>query len=267
MVRLGALPSAPPSFTPVTAMKSLWVMIGFAFAMGLVCIVPHVRDWADPVAWLSAGLYGANLLCFWAVWGGKPTPWRWAGIIVFFVVIIRMTQGEYWSFVPSFFCQALYQVLISSLPCWTARFVGIQVAVNLPDNVPAGVASDAPRYQFSLAALLGWVTAVAVVMAALKCIPAASFVEPGVLPWPATCTLLGLPAIWVALGRRWLAIRCLAVLLMTLAVVTTLVMRFDPFMAQSVTATCLLATIWFLATLLFLRKDGYRLIWRGRVRL
>jgi len=189
------------------------------------------------------------LLGLWAAFGGKPTPWR-----AIFVVLI-VVAWEWLLGFDSATMIVLGQTFIAMGVLFLARFLGLRLS--------KGKAEDhLGHLQFSVGQALLWMTAFVVFMAAshyLKDFFAVSYGAGGIFDF---VFVLGvaLAATWLACGRRWFALRCLAVLAM-IGLGGAWCVRSNqlPWLQAGSLLGCEAGLI--AASLLVVRLAGYRLVW------
>ena len=201
-----------------------------------------------------------------ALGGGKQLPWR---LVVGVALTMAFACGfQSGLFGARFVDRAYLPILVGQVICTAAVLLGMRLAGLRIANADDRTERSGP-FQFSLADILNWTTATAVLLAFFKCLPktAVELVPPE--DWDifcvvnAACGLLALASIWLVFGRRWLALRCLA---------CPIVVFLDAnVLHQVLTASHTLEYFlfaahagWLIASLLAIRLAGFRLAWRWR---
>jgi hypothetical protein len=204
-----------------------------------------------------------SLAAIWVSYGGKWMPWTTLLLVVTILGWAPLFTGGIQSdlFTVPFFCLLQSAMIVGSLGL--ARIAGVKF-VHVGD-----IASDGQdgvgqrRFQFSLAYLLSWLTAVAVALGLLSYQAdfgklASAFLNIQ-MSMVATCladTAIALAALWMILGTRKTLLR-LAVLCLAICA--------DVFAsrAELVWPTVVLAlgqVLWLSASLAVVRVAGFRLV-------
>jgi hypothetical protein len=220
---------------------------------------------------VSAALSQGSLLGIWAALGGRATPWRLVGAVVGLVAWMRTLDATFpdsdvqlWAWI------LLSQTIATSLPLLASRFWGVAVARWSANDA----ISQRHRLQFSIRALLEWTAALAVMLGTFQ------MTSEGFRRWLADenvilmllriigpNALIALAALWITLGTRWTLARILALGLTAAAVVPILMTVPFFWTLLSFIVLSLLCSFWLIGSLWVFRAAGYRLVWRGRIRL
>ena len=207
-----------------------------------------------------------SLLGLWLAFAeGKKLPWCvLPGSAIAFAVICacdKIGPRPDASYVPLLIGQ-LGCIIVAGL---VMRLTGLRlVGVNAPAELGG-------PFQFSLLDIFNWMTAAAVGLSILKCLPEGQFdrawwqlnLAPACVVNGA-CASLTLASLWLIFGRRWLALRCVSCLALVVldaigvdySVGHSLVGYVVPFAAHPMG--------WLTASLLAIRFAGFRLVWRWR---
>jgi hypothetical protein len=265
-------------------MKRRWLLIGLVVTVnvsaGLSIALFDPTDGA--VTWLNVALVAllpgqGTLLGIWAALGGKATPWRLVAAVVGVAGCVRLMQAidpqnqtGTWIFI------AFAQMVPVATLLMVAHFLGTELTVPSAFHPPQP-GEPHPRWaQFSLRSLFSWTTAMALLLGSLHCLLGESlrwmFRDPEFISDLAAIlcsgTLIGLGAIWLALGTRWPPARHAVLLVTTLSAIGVLCLR--PGLSEEVEFVlvhCSAQVSWVIGSLLLVRLAGYRLVWRRRVRL
>jgi hypothetical protein len=246
-------------------------VVGLHASAAAVCLGLMLSGHRPPgeigaVVVLAILLAQGSLLAIWAAFGGRATPWRFAGVVATLAVatllLKKLTSSsaldpQTWGYFM------LANMIGTSAPCLLLRFLGLQVVRPLAQDSGA-----VPyRFQFSLRSLLEWTAAVAVLCSMLQIMPADFRQEFTGARWYrmvivfAVAGLVSVVWLWVALGARWLALR-LALLALTLAAVTTLILMTHPPSILFIVALVASHAGCLFGTFLAVRTLGCRLLWR-----
>lgn len=176
-----------------------------------------------------------------------------------------------WAYPLLLLSHLLLQLLMMTLFLMCVRLAGVSlVDVSSLDTVqrPKGTR---PVFQFSARGLLSWTTALAVLLATLRCIPKDFWFFPSadgpmtiliriVINFPITLVCL-----WAGLGTRRPVVWYTALVLLVAAGVlaTMLVIRVDSFAPAAL--WCALPALWMLGSTWLIRFAGYRLVWRRKL--
>jgi len=202
----------------------------------------------------------ASLLGLWAAFAGRGSAWRSIVVVVLVVGhyvlndrVFDSAEMQFWLAVEAM------QVLPWLLAMLVARSLGLRLIRE--------IGGEGDLFQFSLRQSLGWMTAVAVLLTAMRWMPEdfpTSFLRPSGWAIPGGCSLVAVASVWLTLGRGWLPIR---LLLLPIAVVAaTTILKFGIGFLDVWVYAVLMAceAAWLVASLLVVRIAGYRLVWRWR---
>lgn len=182
----------------------------------------HLPDPAVTLA-LALGLSQVSLAAIWLALGRRPAFLRLIGTAVVVAAWTRSLASlpdsphvEMWA------AWLTAQTAAVSLALLVARSRGLGMT-----DVPAGEETETPtarakRLQFSILHLLGWMTAVAVVLGMLKCLPPSyalgwnSFFDSHTAVFVGSHVVVAWTALWTALGTGRPAVRLVALPLATI---------------------------------------------------
>lgn len=198
------------------------------------------------------------LLGLWAALGGKPTPWRVTAVVIVAATWVwRIKQpAELTGIAAIVLLGQTFQVMGVLL---VARFLGLRLSNADEDHVG--------HLQFSIAQALSWMTALAVFMGATHYLkdPLAEYFGRSVMPTTASALAVGLAAVWLICGTRWIALRCF-----TLLIVIGLGLAWigpQPFPGWPWSCVLLVCeAVVTAASLVVVRLAGYRLVWHWHFR-
>jgi hypothetical protein len=200
------------------------------------------------------------LLGVWVALGGGRLLWR--AILTTLAAILyawcfSSVQGI-WQ--QEWLIHFLAAVGLSGAVLLLARWAGLQLLRCSHTRAASG------PFQYSIRDMLAWTTAVAVVLGAWRCLPAAAFdFLRQSIPAVAfiSCPLVAVASMFFALGERWVAIR-LVLLPATVILGAKLMCEVIPGPSWSYFAFLLgSVAFWLVGSLLVLRLAGYRLRWRA----
>jgi hypothetical protein len=208
-----------------------------------------------------------SLLGIWAALAGRPAPWRFTALLVLLVLFTRLLRTISPGYATFWGAVVLAQMIGTAVPFFLMRFLGLEVVEQIPDiSTPVKY-----RAQFSIRSLLEWTAAVAILLSALPMMPK-DFQELFmadrrlfILGLFATDALLGLPAIWIALGTRRALLRGLVLALMGLILGVFLPMTAPAADSKYIVLMLVLYTLWLTASLWVFCPLGYRLVWRRAI--
>jgi hypothetical protein len=154
------------------------------------------------------------------------------------------------------------EMCLAALGLLLARVAGLRLG-----HVAAPRAFHGPL-QFSLLDVFGWMTATAIILSFIQCLPAGTTLR--YLPTERTMgtalailTLIGFASIWVVFGRRWLALRCvLCAMLVGLA--SPIQTSLGGWGVSWFLFVFSVYAAWLIASLLVIRWAGHRLEWQWR---
>jgi len=251
-------------------------LVAFQVVVALVCLLmmsgPPRNDF---VAGLVIGIVFSqgSLLGVWAALGGKPAPWRLAGVTVMLVCLMWFLEERSgppderaWAFI------VFVQLLGTAAPVWLARFLGLSVAMAADKPEPL----ESYRSQFTLWSMLEWTAGAAVFLGMMQMVPK-EFWRP-FADWQDFALALGLVSVegflslavlWLCLGARWTGARFAAVGLGAAAMLLVFLVSLPGQADASVIVFVFLQTNvgWLAGSLVVFRFCGFRLIWRRAVRL
>jgi len=209
-----------------------------------------------------------SLAAIWLGLGRKPAPLRLVGAVA---------VAALWSWALSTLPDAgnveQWAVLLMahtaavSVPLLAVRSLGLQLvdvsAAKGAEKLPAGP----QRLQFSIGYLLGWTTALAVIMSILHYVAPHDhtslkpLAELPVVPFVIGRAVMVPAAVWAALGTRWWALRVL-VLPVTSATAFGVILLAEPLFAGGAgysVLLCFLEAVLLVGSLCVFRVAGYRL--------
>jgi hypothetical protein len=249
------------------------VLLQGAFLVVLPFEPSHrLPDWAY-ISLIALTVAQGNLVAVWAVWGGRLRPWRFvaacvaavAGLLALGVDEAPPNDKAMWVFV------AALEMVFAGVAMFGARMLGVE-SIDRPeaDEIDA---RQAPRvwFQFSLASLLSWTAAVAVVLAASHYLPRRPvwniFGQPEAAPIFGTSVLAAFGSVWVSLGTRRGPVRLGCLILAMLAGVVILLASVPDVAPWEFALFFLVQAAYLTGTLWLARLAGYRLAWRRRTML
>ena len=221
------------------------------------------------IPWVASLPALGNLLAFWAVFGGRPRPWRLVAILVVVTPAIYIVPKH--TVYVVWFCMLDVQVLAVSSLLLIGRLLGLKVCDLSQEDSAEDPNSTPARFQFSLWSLLEWTTAFAIVLAVLQYLPLLFLPEVDelyniYLAIHVGSLLVAPPALWVALGRQRAILRIPVLILFTAAavVIEKLLMPESYVTVAYVIEFSILQAAWLVGSLWLVRRAGYRLVWRRR---
>jgi len=228
------------------------------------------------LAFVSLPTSQIGLLSAWAALGKTPIPWRAVGLVLplaLWSYLMGTSVGAPGSLAATIVStrETFYLVteaLATVVPLGIARAAGLRLAAV--DEAPAsGDQAARCRFQFSLGYLFSWLTATAIVLAALGCTFDLSRLAPkgmplyfrGIVIAVAARVILVSASLYVVLARGRRLARGLVGLLALAAAAGLVWLHRD-----AVTMGLCLATeaLWLTGSLAVVRVAGYRLVWRRR---
>ncbi len=198
------------------------------------------------------------LLGLWAALGGRPTLWR-ATLIVIVAGICgwfthRYQNGDY-SLAIGFATYILTgQTFLVMGVLLLARFMGL--GLNKTEDRTG-------HLQFSIGQVLSWTTALAVFMGATHYLKDffATYFSKREICMSASFLAVGLAAMWLMCGNRWIAVRCFMLLLL-IGLGTAWIVRGERMPLRWEAAILLGCEAGVTAaSLVVVRLAGYRLTW------
>jgi hypothetical protein len=212
----------------------------------------------------------STLLAIWIAWTGRASPWRFA--IIYAAHIVGLAAWHCWE------TDALYvdddatdfvwitgtQIVLASLAFFFVRFLGVEISRPIRGLDADGNASR-QWFQFSLAAMLEWTTAVAVVLAASHYLPDWPWHDSGVFGFLGTVTILSTCTLWTLLGTRWWLARTLALFAAATAALGVFWWLGVGEAFWDRTGFIAIDIVYLTIPLGVVRWLGYRLVWRRRV--
>ncbi len=259
--------------------------------VGLVVVVSVLAEmlllWADPfngrpsaVGYILVGMIPthASLLAFWAAFGGRATPWRlviglWVAVAIAWIGMDYCggSNEELWILLPM-------QIVPAAVIFFIVRFLGAELRCDGPEETTESVDPRQQWLQFSIGSLFSWTAAVALVLGMASYLPDSILREfrqiasrmDTIVIFSAIClgaTLIALGAMWVTLGSRWTPARSAVLLTTGIIAGISLTLAVDMDEPSGLLTFCCAEVVWMTASLLPLRRAGYRLVWRRRVRL
>jgi len=152
------------------------------------------------------------------------------------------------------------QITCSTIALLAARLAGLRC---LP---PTGVEGPYSSFQFSVLDLMGWTTAIAILLSvwgySLRDTVGQYFSIISFVILHGSITCLALTIIWLVFGKRRLVMRVLASVLVFLMETTEFTCLFGTAHVGRIVAYFAIFTFWLIVSLLVIRLAGYRLQWR-----
>ncbi len=215
-----------------------------------------------------------SLLACWAALSGRATPWRMVVVVV--GIVGWMWLLERFAFDSDVLVMTFLALLLMglvSLLLLTARFFGTELTDTWAADWDRPPEPSRRWMQYSLRSLFSWMTAVAMVLAALHYLPKRqidAFLSPAALLVLVAIlggsALIALSAVWLTLATRWTAMRHLVLFLAGVVPAFALTATHEIDEAEAVTLY-LGQIFWTAGSLWLVRLAGYRLIWRRRILL
>lgn len=176
------------------------------------------------ILFCSLAISQVSLLAIWAGLGSKRTPWRVLGMATGVVawswvgpaVLVLSTAYDQFEFetLTTLFAMSLLTIALSvMLPLSIARVAGLCVAGPSHGSLPPSPERGLRWSQFSLGNLLGWTTAVALLLSMVPYVLHGD--QLGRLSWPGGVVIavgraaIALTGLWMVLGARRLWLRIL----------------------------------------------------------
>ena len=245
--------------------------------VALSAVVSSGKEEPHPalIVLFSLSMAQVSLVALWAGQAGKSAPWRVIGLVLV-IVLWSALLAVALSYAPPEAIASIWTVLLLMqavavfVPLSVARAVGVRlVSVDDLDAIEEG-GTGRRRLQFSLAYLLGWITAVAVTLGLLKYTVDYRTLSPYPGLWWKLFVLavgnaaIALAVFWALLGTRWPGLRIPSLCLLTAAAIASdrWLGDLNPFWAIS--ALCLIQALWLAGSLGVFRVCGYRVVRRRR---
>ena len=273
---------------PLILLLGLAIVAVDLVAVSVVCLQPGpLILWPHPTLGLFLALVCAqvSLVATWVGLARRPAPWPAAAAVVVAISAGALLAFALSSEVPSDWFGSLGWPLVLSLqtiavvgPLWIARLAGTRL-VTQEDLRQAGHTDPDRPVQFSIAYLLGWMTALAIVLGLVRWVLVDGVLGLGDATWPDPHAWLEVavvsvgnavvawPIPWAVLGTRRPVFRALAPLLATGLVIAVFCLLSES-AAHRWTFTWLYAaqSAVLVAALGVFRIAGYRLVRRGHGR-
>jgi len=161
-----------------------------------------------------------SLAAVWLGLGGRWGMWRMAAVVVVVAAwSYAMSTLSGAPLVEQWAVWLMTQTVAVSVPLLVGRSLGLRLVDIAGVSAEADSAPGTPRLQFSIRQMLGWTTALAVILGGLKCIaPYESLLLSPLGDWPMFIVfighaLVGLAAVWAVLGTSRQALRIGALVL------------------------------------------------------
>lgn len=223
------------------------------------------------IVWaISLASAQGSLLGIWVALAGKARPWRFAVLIVVLVTVTRMVDVRFGdSHLQGWGYFLLAQMIGTGMPLFLMRFLGMEMAKEMPDDSTLVVY----RAQFSILALLEWTVVVAILLGLVPMMPE-EFRKPFTSPEECCVVFglfgldafLGMASLWIALGTRWTPLRGLVLGLIGMFLGLFLAMMMPDPEVLLIIVFPVFHVLWLVASLWVFRTVGYRLVWRRAVR-
>ncbi|MHC4177327.1 MAG: hypothetical protein ACYSWU_07465 [Planctomycetota bacterium] len=239
-------------------------------------LVAQEKESSPYAAWVlfgSLALTQVSLLAIWAGLGSKRTPWRMLGMVMGVVawswagasvVSTGYDDLESETITTVWSVSLLAIAVLVAAPLSIARAAGLSVTGPSDGSVSQGLETGLRSWQFTLGNLLGWTTAVAVLLSMLPCV--FHHDRLGRLSWPANLTsavgyaALALTGLWMVLGTRRIWLRILLLCSANGGLVAFILLYFDRIGTSAEKAFWLvLPNLLLLGSLGVFRVVGYRL--------
>lgn len=263
------IPGPVRRWAAVGWLASIHVLLGL---WGMLWMHDEVVDESDLSGMfvISLAMSQGSLLGIWAALGGRGWPWRFVPSVLAiyvamwsFELVLPDSDGKYWTYF------LMVQTIATALPLLVLRLTGLRLVRRLPD----GAAGPLEPVQFSILRLLEWTTALAILLGLLPATPdefrtvfndteGLWFIF-GLFGADAFLAVAGL---WVALGVRWTAGRAsvLVVAVVAFFIIISILPSAGPDEFWLLPPFC---AAWVVGSLWVVRASGYRLAWRGVIRL
>jgi hypothetical protein len=230
-------------------------------------------QWPHPAVLVlfALSMSQVSLAAVWAGFAGRSWPWRVIGLML---VAVLWSRHAAWIVAPSrlddYACLygslLLAQVLAVLVTLTAVRLSGVRLVHRGHVGVPDAGARSPSRVQFSLREMLSWMTALAVVLGALR-----YTVDDHVFPsylgdWKQLAVLslanaiLALAALWAALGEGRGAWRAVVLGLATAAAIGASSTLAEVVSLRAYAVLCVLQVVCVLGSLCVFRVAGYRVV-------
>ncbi len=267
-----------PAKTPNASRPQHWTLIGPLLAVHVLLgtVAVWATDAGGPFVQIVAAslvISQGGLLGIWAALGGRPAPWRLLAVLAVLIGCMWLSDVI---FPHAFFPQvSTWVYLLSAVTAGLALLVLRAWGITIVKPGRGDLAAETHRFQFSLRSLLEWTAGMAAFLAAFQ------MTTEGFLGWICssvqrtvailmfygTVGLLAGAALGVALGTRFAPARILALGATGAAVVAAVMHIPGPLPLGEAIVFGALCVVWLAGTLWLFRLAGYRLLWRGAVRL
>ena len=210
--------------SPLILLLVLAVVCVDLVAVSLVCWQPYTGIlWPHPILGVFLALVCAqvSLVTTWVGLARRPVPWPVAAAVVVVVALGALLGLSLSGRIPSYWfgprldwlAGLSLQTLAVVGPLWIARLAGLRVVTQEGLRSAAKTDSDRP-VQFSIAYLLGWMTALAIVLGSLRWVLGGDMLLLSDASWPVGHAWLEVavfslgnaaiawPAPWAVLGAR-----------------------------------------------------------------
>lgn len=227
------------------------------------------RNLPEPffLLFVSMAIGQGSLVGIWIAFGGRATPWRLIGGTVGLIgctwcleIGLPQSGAYYWTY------YVLAQTVGTGLLLVALRFSGL--GINW--RPPGSPAPEKQRLQFSIRSLMEWTAGLAVLLGTLPMTPE-EFREVfaretlGAFGVFGSSALLALATLWISLGTRRAVARILVLCLALVAASVSMTIVLPGLGGGILLSVC--CVFWLVSSLWVLRRAGYRLAWRGSVRL
>ena len=249
------------------AMKHPRLAISAMAAVHLLLFILLVLSWEpwEELTWIlysCVAIFASQgcLLGLWVALGGKPTPWRAVLVVIVAAVWGWSMQGQQHqlnlatSEAVAVLTGQTFQVMGILL---LARFMGLALETG-----GHGSENQIRHLQFSVGQALSWMTAFAVFMAATHYLKNffSNYFDIGQACFFLSFLAVTLAAMWLIFGSRWVALRCLTLLVQS-CLGTIWISRFLQERWWPCAALLGCEAVVTAASLLVVRLAGYRLTW------
>jgi hypothetical protein len=228
---------------------------------------PHFPHAILTVAW-ALQLTHVSLMAIWLALGKTSGPLRLMGVVVVvapwswaLAVLPDSPEPEQWAVL------LMAQTIAVSVPLLGARWLGLELVDASSASEVDGSATEPQRWRFSIAYLLGWMTALAVMLGTLQYIapfdslPFGLVVRSSLLVFLVGRAALAWAGLWTVLGTDRPTMRIITLCAAGFAAVTTLWLAQPRFAGgfSYLLALVFLEAAFLLGLLAVFRTVGYRL--------